>query len=78
MLAYIHKQAFLLSTFGAYDNQRLPYACFLCAVGFLSVLAYLCHPFYLCLLISKHKATKGEIEGEKASTRQPFLSHLHC
>jgi hypothetical protein len=26
------------------------------------MLAYLCHPFYL---------TKGEIEGEKASTRQP-------
>jgi uncharacterized protein with PQ loop repeat len=28
----------------------------------LSVLAYLCHPFYL---------TEGEIEGEKASIRQP-------
>jgi hypothetical protein len=33
MLAYIHKQAFLLSTFGAYDNQRLPYACLLSTKG---------------------------------------------
>jgi hypothetical protein len=38
---------FLLSTIGAYS------------VVFLSMLAYLCHPFYLCLLISKHKATEG-------------------
>jgi L-cysteine desulfidase len=29
----IHKQAFLLSTFGAYDNQRLPYACLLSTKG---------------------------------------------
>jgi hypothetical protein len=34
-------------------------------VAFLSMLAYLCHPFYLCLLICPEGANKqkGEIEG---------------
>jgi hypothetical protein len=33
------------------------------------MLVYLCHPFYLCLLISKHKATEGEIEGFASQLR---------
>jgi hypothetical protein len=39
--------------------------------------SYLCLLIYVTLSISCY-ANKGEIEGEKASTRQPFLSHLRC